>query len=69
VSLYYSITTFLTYLNSHTKAPNFVNIYFFAHRFETAIQRTKFVTDKSSEDSLILPEDFIEELKHVGLLE
>jgi len=36
--------------------------------FETAIREIKFVTDKFSEDSLILPEDFIEELKHAGLL-
>jgi len=36
--------------------------------FAVATSSIRFVTNKSSEDSLILPEDFIEELSHAGLL-
>jgi len=36
--------------------------------FVAAVIGIRFVTDKSSENSLILPEDFIEELRHAGLL-
>jgi len=67
--MYYSIITFLTHLNSPSKNPDFVSNSRSMWHFEIAIQRTNFVTNKSSEDSLILPEDFIEELKHAGLLQ
>jgi len=63
VSLYYSINAFLT----HLKTPS-VPTPRLADNFDTAMFFMKFVTDESSEDSLILPEDFIAELKHAGLL-
>ena len=68
VSPYHSINTFLTHLNSPTKYPSFVPNSDLLWHIGIVMQRTKFITDKSSEDSLILPEDFIEELKHAGLL-
>jgi len=64
VSLYYSINAFLT----HLKTPSHITSGF-THNFDTAVWLIKFVTNKSSEDSLILPEDFIEELKRAGLRE
>jgi len=64
VSLYYPIDAFLT----HLKTPSLITPPSVAN-FDTAVLRIKFVTDKSSEGSLILPEDFIEELRHAGLVE
>jgi len=58
----------LTHLNSPTKNPDFVPNSRLVWQFFRAIKRTNFATDKSSEDSLILPEDFFQQLKHAGLL-
>jgi len=63
VSLYYSIKAFLT----HLKTPSLITPHS-AFNFDTAVNRIKFVANKSSEGSLILPEDFIEELRHAGLV-
>jgi len=63
VSLYYSINAFLT----HLKTPSLLTPRS-ADNFDAAVWSIKFVTNKSSEISLILPEDFIEELRHAGLL-
>jgi len=64
VSLYYSINAFLT----HLKTPSLITPRS-TYNFDTAVLFIKFVTNKSSEGSLILPEEFIEELRHAGLLD
>jgi len=63
VSLYNSINAFLT----HLKTPSLLTLRV-VDNFDTAVYGIKFVTNKSSESSLILPEDFIEELRHAGLV-
>jgi len=63
VSLCYSINAFLT----HLKTPSIITPRS-TYNFDTAVFCIKFVTNKSSEGSLILPEDFIEELRHAGLV-
>jgi len=63
VSPYYSINAFLT----HLKTPSLLTLNFAAN-FHTAVLFIGFVTNKSSEGSLILPEDFIKELRHAGLV-
>ena len=62
VSLYYSINAFLT----HLKTPSLLT-FRVADNFDTAVYNIKFVTNKSSEGSLILPEAFIEELRDADL--
>ena len=64
VSLDYSINAFLT----HLKTPSLITPRF-ASNFDRAVVMIQFVTDKSSEGSLILPEGFIEELRRAGLRE
>jgi len=63
VSLYYSVNTFLT----HLKTPSLLTPHSLEN-FKVAVLYIKFITNKSSEGSLILPEDFIEELRHAGLV-
>jgi len=63
VSLYYSINAFLT----HVKTPSLITPHSM-YNFSIAVGWIKFVTNKSSEGSLILPEDFIVELRHAGVV-
>jgi len=64
VSLYCPINALLT----HLKTPSLITPRSVAN-FYIAVINIKFVTDKSSESSLILPEGFIEELRRAGLPE
>jgi len=69
VSLHYYINTSLARLISPTKTPDFLPDSRLTSHFITAvIDNPLFLINKSIEVSLILPEDFIEELKHAGLL-
>jgi len=62
VSLYYPIDAFLTHLKALSSlTPQAV------YNFVVAVSNIRFVTNKSSEDLLMLPEDFIDELRYAGL--
>jgi hypothetical protein len=63
-----SINTFLIHLNSPAQTPDSHSHSLLEDHFAAIIEDIHFVANRSSEDSLILPEDFIEELKHAGLL-
>jgi len=63
-----SINTFLTHLNSPTKIPGLFSGSFLVGHFTAAVRLIDQVVKKPSEDSLILPDDFIEELRRSGLL-
>jgi len=62
VNLYYSINTFLTHLQTSLLITPTILLHFAA-----ALQDTHFATNDSSGNSMLLPEDFIEELRHAGL--
>jgi len=65
VSLYYSINAFLTHLQ--TEWPPTAGL---AISFAGAVAKIEIVTNqyKYTQNSLVLPEDFKEELRHAGLL-
>jgi len=60
--MYYSINALLT----HQKTPSFPTPQL-GVRFGAALVDIEFITTESSESSLILPEDFIKELRHKDL--
>ena len=69
VSLCYSINTSLTHLNLPSKITDLLPGSRLPDHFHVAVVHVNNMVEKSSQDSLILPDDFIEELKRAGLLQ
>ena len=59
---------FLTHLNSPAKIPDLLPHSRLADHFDTAIQGINLVINTDFEEPLIIPDHFVKELEHAGLL-
>ena len=67
VGLCYSINTSLTHLNLPSKITDVLPGSRLPDHFNVAVVHVDNMVEKTSNDSLMLPDDFIEELKRAGL--